>query len=89
MTRVKASKFINNSHTEELKSTFDALPKFTYSVTYYMAHCLQACVQFNTISNIKQSLKDNTSKALIVMYHNQKVLQMKYQEGQAEYLGKK
>ena len=32
---------------------FDALPKLTYAVTYYVAHRLRARVQFHAIGNIK------------------------------------
>ena len=87
--RVEEAEFTETSHTEELQSMFDALPKLTYAVAYYMAHRLRARVQFHAIRNIKQKLRNDPSKVLIVMDHKQKILQMKYREGQVEYYGKK
>ena len=89
LTRVEEAEFTETSHTEELQSMFDALPKLTYAVAYYMAHRLRARVQFHAIRNIKQKLRNDPSKVLIVMDHKQKILQMKYREGQVEYYGKK
>ena len=89
LTRVEEAEFTETSHTEELQSMFDALPKLTYAVAYYMAHRLRARVQFHAIQNIKQKLRNDPSKVLIVMDHKQKILQMKYREGQVEYYGKK
>ena len=68
---------------------FDALPKLTYAVACYMAHRLRAHVQFHAIRNIKQNLRNNPSKVLIVMDHKQKILQIKFREGQVEYYGRK
>ena len=64
-------------------------PKYSYVITHYMAHQLQAKVQFAAIDKIKNDLKINPSKVWMVINHKQKVLQMKYREGQMEYYGKK
>eukprot|EP00559_Dactyliosolen_fragilissimus_P007958 CAMPEP_0184871406 /NCGR_PEP_ID=MMETSP0580-20130426/40701_1 /TAXON_ID=1118495 /ORGANISM="Dactyliosolen fragilissimus" /LENGTH=1005 /DNA_ID=CAMNT_0027374063 /DNA_START=1121 /DNA_END=4139 /DNA_ORIENTATION=- len=79
----------NADELSELESMFRAISKLTHAVTYYMAHRLRAKVQFEEINQVKSSLKEDPSTALIVMDHKQKILQMKYREGQVEYYGKK
>eukprot|EP00957_Ditylum_brightwellii_P078139 5940772-Ditylum_brightwellii.AAC.1 len=54
-----------------------------------MLHQLQANIQFSAIGKIKDQLKLDLKQILMVMDHKQKVLPMKYQEGQVEYFGKK
>eukprot|EP00957_Ditylum_brightwellii_P103114 7858663-Ditylum_brightwellii.AAC.1 len=41
------------------------------------------------LHKIKNDLKINASNVLMVIDHKQKVLQMKYREGQVEYCGKR
>ena len=89
LTRVSNAQFSEDSHAEELQSMFASLPKLTYAIAHYMGHRLRARVQFHAIRKIKQGLRNNPSKALIVTDHKQKILQMKYREGQVEYYGKK
>jgi hypothetical protein len=81
--------FTEMDHVEELQSMVDALPKFTYSLVFYMSHRLRAKVQFEAIRTIKNNMRVSPSKGLLVIDHKQKVLQMKYREGQVEYYGKK
>eukprot|EP00957_Ditylum_brightwellii_P092492 7043134-Ditylum_brightwellii.AAC.1 len=50
---------------------------------------MHALAQFIEIEQIKTSLKTNQQKVLIFTDHKQKILQMKYHEGQVEYYGKK
>lgn len=97
LQRVTSLKFTDYNHKDELISMINTLPTLTHSITCYMSHRLRAKVQFHAISKIKISLKDNNSnfiiktptKVLVVIDHKQKVLQMKYREGQLEYYGKK
>ena len=58
-------------------------------VKWYMGHRLRATVQFDGIAKIKASLKESNDRVLVVMDHKQKVLPMKFHEGQVEYFGKK
>lgn len=89
LTRDEEAEFNETSHIEEFQSMFDALPKLTRAVAYNMAHRLRARVHFHAILNIKLKLRNNTFKTLIVMDHQQKILQTKYCEGQVEYYRKK
>ena len=73
----------------ELESMVRAIPKLTRAIAHYMSHRLRAKVQFEEIDQVKSALKKDPSTALIVMDHKQKILQMKYREGQVEYYGKK
>ena len=50
-----------------------------------MARRLRAFVQFKASNKIKQSLKSNPNKIIIVIDNKQKILQMKYREVQVEY----
>ncbi len=81
--------FSDADHDLELESMFNATPKLVYALSHYMAHRLRARVQFHAIDKLKDELKSDPSKMLIVMDHKQKNLQMKYREGQVEYYGKK
>ena len=73
----------------ELKSMVDAIPILSYGQKHYMAHILRASVQFDGIDKIKLTLKLGSRTILIILDHKQKVLPMKYREGQVEYFGKK
>ena len=46
-------------------------------------------MQLEEIDRLKNESKQDPKKVLIVMDHKQKILQMKYREGQVEYYGKK
>ena len=50
---------------------------------------LRDFVQFKDMNKIKQSLKGNPNKTLIVIDHKYKMLQMKHHEVQVECYGKK
>ena len=65
-----------------------AVPKLSYVVSHYASHCLHANVQFSAIEKIMQSSKTDPSIIYMVPHHQQKVLQMRYQEGQVDYYGK-
>jgi hypothetical protein len=74
----------------EIDTMIAAVPRFTCMVKHYSAHRLRAKVQFYEIHKLKEEwLKADSSRFLIVMDHKQKVLGMKYREGQVEYFGKK
>ena len=57
-----------------MASMFAALPKLIYAVVYYMGHRLRAKVQFEEIERLKNELKQNPNRVLLVMDHKQKVL---------------
>ena len=66
------------------------VPLLSTWLKHYMAHRLRAKVQFHSIELVKQWIKADPEKhILIVMDHKQKVQNMKYREGQVEYYGKK
>ena len=88
LERVKSLSFKETDH-QELQSMIRAIPKLHFTITSYMSHRLRAHVQFNAIHKLKMELKTDETKALIVIDHKQKILQMKYREGQVEYYGKK
>ena len=67
----------------------NTIPTLTNGVVHYMAHHLHAFVKFSEIDKIKNMLKRSRNKILLVVDHKQKILQMKYREGQIEYYGKK
>ena len=89
LEKVRYLSSISDQEKKELTSMILSTPKYTYVITHYMAHQLRAKVQFAAIDKIKNHLKINPSKVLMVIDHKQKVLQMKYREGQVEYYGKK
>jgi hypothetical protein len=63
---------------QELKTMLLAIPKLHHAVTHYMAHRLRANVQFAGIEKLKNELKSDSSKILLVIDQKQKVLQMKF-----------
>jgi len=55
-----------------------------------MAHRLHAKVQFAAIDGIKNWVnEDPKTRVMIVLDHKQKILNMRYREGQVDYFGKK
>ena len=74
--------------TNELQTMVEALAIMQDVVIWYMAHQLRAKVQFNAIGKVKENLKIDQKQILVVMDHKQKILPMKYWEGQVECLGK-
>lgn len=73
----------------ELKTMIDSIPKLQYGLKHYLAHRMRARVQFDAINEIKNNMKNNNSEMLLVIDHKQKILPIKYREGQVEYYGKK
>ena len=73
----------------EIQSMIQLLPYIQEVVIWFMSHQLRVKVQFNAITKIKEELKTNPNHVLVVLDHKQKVLLMKYREGQVEYFGKK
>ena len=73
----------------EIKSMILSLDYIQEVFRWYMADQLWAKVQFNAIAKIKDQLKIDPKSVLIVTDHKQKVLLMKFFEGQVEYFGKK
>lgn len=80
---------LNDNYSKEVKSMYRALPIFTYSIKHYMAHRLRAKVQFNAIEKIKKSLYYDPTRLYIGIDHKQKILQMRFREGQVDYYGRK
>ena len=77
-------------HRDEINTMHGDIVKLSDMLRHYMSHRLRAKVQFSAINKVKQWIKeDNKSRILVVMDHKQKVLSMKYREGQVEYYGKK
>lgn len=68
---------------------FRALLKLTHSAAHYMGHPLSSKVQPEEIEILKSELKQDQTKVLIFMNHKQKILQIKYREGQMEHYGEK
>ena len=66
----------------EIGSMISSLSFLQDVVKWYMGHRLRATVQISGISKIKTSLKVNPNRVLVVMDHKQKVLPMKFREGQ-------
>ena len=73
---------------KEWESMQKAVVKLQKCLLQYMGHRLRAKVQFSAIKELKNSLKTNMDTIMVVMDHKQKILQMKYREGQVEYYGK-
>ena len=73
-------------HREEINTMHGASVKLSDMLRHYMSHRLRAKVQFSAINKLKQWMKDDkTTRILVVMDHKQKILSMKYREGQVEY----
>lgn len=73
----------------EWSSMLSATATMQKTLVDYMAHCVRAKVQFAAIQETKAELKRDRSMALIVLDHKQKILPIKFREGQVEYFGKK
>ena len=73
----------------EVESMIRCLPYLSDGVVRYAGHRVRAKVQFNAISATKKSMLVDDSILLIVFYHKQTILPMKYWEGQVEYFRKK
>lgn len=96
--QVKVANFLRNqvfpfasdtSTRVEVDTMIAATGRLSEMTKHYIAHRLRAEVQFAAIHEIKNWLKlDRNSKILLVVDHKQKVLPMKYREGQVEYYGK-
>jgi hypothetical protein len=69
---------------QELDSMDTAAPALKYTVVKYMGH--RARAQFYEIKLLYQRLSND--EVLIIIDHKQKILGMKYREGQVEYFGK-
>ena len=67
----------------------DVVPKLSYAVSRYASYRLCANVQFSAIEIIMQSIKIDPSIIYMLPDHKLKKLQMRYQEGQNDYYGKK
>ena len=52
--------------------------KINTTLWNYMDHRLHAKVQFYRINSIRNSMKTDGTKVLVVIEHKQKILQMKY-----------
>ena len=79
---------VSSNNRYEVATVMDAVPKLSYVVSHYGSHCLHANVQFSAIEKIMQSSKTDPSIIYMVPHHQQKVLQMRYQEVQVDYYGK-
>lgn len=77
------------SHKTEATSMVTGIPKLAECVIHYASHRLRANVQFAATRSIYDSMKADPSIVLMLPDHKQKVLQMRYREGQVEYYGKK
>eukprot|EP00957_Ditylum_brightwellii_P156099 11881962-Ditylum_brightwellii.AAC.1 len=66
-----------------MKATTPVLNK---TVLNYMGHQVRAFAQFHEIKKLYQELTNE--EVLVIIDHKQKILSMKYQEGQVEYFGK-
>ena len=62
----------------------DGVPNLSKAVTHYASHCLRANFQFSEIDTIMQSMKIEPSIVYMVPDHNQKLLQMRFYEGQVD-----
>lgn len=82
------SRLGEDSESDEIKSMYRAIPILTYAIKHYMAHRLRAKVQFVAIDNEKESLKNDPTILYICIDHKQKILQIRFREGQVEYYGK-
>lgn len=89
LDKVKSLVATNENDSEELGSMYRALPLLKYAVKHYMAHRLRAKVQFVAIEKAKKALQRNPSILYITIDHKQKILQIRFREGQVEYYGKK
>lgn len=67
----------------------DTLPRLTNGVITYMEHRLRAKVQFSEIRKVTDDLKGQDMRVLVVIDHKQKILLMKYRDGQVEYFVKR
>ncbi|XP_040564364.1 uncharacterized protein [Lepeophtheirus salmonis] len=85
----QVKKLVTNEDQIEIESMISALPKLTLILQQYMAHQLRSRAQFNAIEEVVEWLKGDSSRILVVIGHKQKVLPMKYCEGQIEYYRKK
>lgn len=74
---------------KEWNSMFAACGTMQKTLLQYMAHGVRAKVQFAAIKETKEKMKVDPNTILIVIDHKQKILPLKYREGQAEYFGKK
>jgi hypothetical protein len=90
---VTVQRQLNNADeqlTAEIESMVRSIPTYHAIVIDYCSHQLRAKVQFWAIKEVKENwLIDDPTRMLIVIDHKQKVLPMRYREGQVEYFGKK
>jgi hypothetical protein len=70
----------------ELDSMAAAAPALKDTVLKYMGHRVRAYAQFHEIKLLYQRL--SKEEVLIIIDHKQKILGMKFREGQVEYFGK-
>lgn len=80
--------FTDSDHVEEFRTILQATPQLSYEIKHYNVQRLQTFIQTSAINKLKRSLKDVQSKIFIVLGHKQKIIPMKYFEGQAGYYGK-
>ena len=74
----------------EVVTMKNATRTLTDNLKHYMAHRVRAKIQFVAIEKLKQWILDDIDKRIIIVLdHKQKILPMKYREGQVEYYGKK
>ena len=80
----------NDHDHKEIKTMMKASKKMDEKLKIYMAHRLRAKVQFAAIDGMKNWVYEHPEcRVMIVLDHKQKILNMRYREGQVEYFGKK
>jgi len=86
----EAEKHAHRTNKLEIKTMLNGLKIMSRVLKNYMAHRLRAKVQYTAIDEIKRLVCDGQgTRIMIVLDHKQKILGMKYREGQVDYFGKK
>ena len=78
------NKEVSSNNKDEFATMTDVVPNLSYAISHYSSHRLHANVQFSAIEKIMKSMKTYPSIIYMVPDHKQKVLQMRYQEGQVD-----
>ena len=73
---------VSSNDKYEVEPIMDSVTNLSNTVTRYASHHLRTNVKFYAIEDIIQSMKTDPSIAYMVPYQNQKVLQMRYCDGQ-------
>ena len=92
---MKFSPFLKNINEEvssnnrgEVANILSGIPKLSYVISNYTSHLPHANVQCSAIDKNMLSMKTEPSIIYMVLDHNKKVFQTRYQEVQVDYYAK-